>query len=115
MICNVLTSKFAISDISCNPWTNDERESPALEIMDITVHKGGLVSYQDPYIAKVKTNEGRSFTSADLSAEALAQVDCVVLTTNHKDFDVAFIQKHTGLIVDLRNMVNEGSDGVYKL
>ena len=83
--------------------------------MDITAHKGGLVSYHDPYIANVKTNEGRSFTSVDLSAGALAQADCVVLTTNHKDFDVEFIQKHAKLIVDLRNMVEDKSDDVFKL
>ena len=60
--------------------------------MDITAHKGGLVSYHDPYIANVKTNEGRSFTSVDLSAGSLAQAYCVLLTTNHKDFDVEFIK-----------------------
>ena len=83
--------------------------------MDITAHKGGRVSYHDPYIPNVKTNEGRSFTSVDLSAGALAQADCVVLTTNHKDFDVEFIQKHAKLIVDLRNMVEDKSDDVFKL
>ena len=108
-------SKIIFLGVAYKPNINDERESPALEIVDITAHKGGLVSYHDPYIAKVKTNEGRSFTSADLSAEALAKVDCVVLTTNHKDFDVEFIQKHARLIVDLRNMVKEGSNDVFKL
>ena len=83
--------------------------------MDIAAHKGGLVSYHDPYIPTVKTNEGREFTSTDLSTEALAKVDVVVLTTNHKDFDIGFIKKHAGLIVDLRNMVEERSDTIFKL
>jgi UDP-N-acetyl-D-glucosamine dehydrogenase len=39
----------------------------------------------------------------------------VVLTTNHKDFDVDYIQQHAKLIVDLRNMVKEKSEKVVKL
>ena len=53
--------------------------------------------------------------SCCLSAEALAQAGCVVLTTNHKDFDVDFIKTHAKLIVDMRNMVKKGNDQVVKL
>lgn len=97
------------------PNINDERESPALQIMDITTHKGGNVSYHDPYIPQVKTNEGRKFNSVDLSAEALAQADCVVLTTNHSNLDLNLIKHHAKLIVDMRNMMEEGKENVYKL
>ena len=96
-------------------WTNDERESPALEIIDIAAHKGADIMYHDPYIPTVKTNEGRSFNSADLSTEVLTQVDVVVLTTNHNDFDIEFVKKYAKLIVDLRNMVKEKTDRTYKL
>jgi len=83
--------------------------------MDTVVHKGGTVSYHDPYISNVKTNDGSEFISVDLSAEALAKADCVVLTTNHSGFDVEYIQKHAILIVDLRNMIEVGSRKVVKL
>ena len=83
--------------------------------MDITAHKGGEVGYHDPYISQVKTNEGREFSSVDLSAEALAQADCVILTTNHKAFDIAFVKENGKLIVDLRNMVEKRSDNIFKL
>ena len=55
------------------------------------------------------------FRSVDLSTEALSTVDCVVLSTNHDDFDVEFIREHTKLIVDLRNMIIETSTNIYKL
>lgn len=83
--------------------------------MDITAYKGGEVNYHDPYISYVVTNEGSKFTSVKLSAEVLAKADCVVLTTNHKDLDMEFIMEHSKLIVDLRNMIKETSDNVYKL
>lgn len=108
-------SNILFLGVAYKPNINDERESPALEIMDITIHKGGLVSYHDPYIAKVKTNEGRVFNSTELSAVTLSKADCVVLTTNHKDFDVDFIKQHSNLIVDMRNMIDTESENVYKL
>jgi UDP-N-acetyl-D-glucosamine dehydrogenase len=39
----------------------------------------------------------------------------VVLTNNHSVFDVEFIQQHARLIVDMRNMIKEPDENVYKL
>jgi len=50
-------SKVLFLGIAYKPDINDERESPALEIMDITAHKGGEVSYHDPYIPETKTED----------------------------------------------------------
>lgn len=108
-------SKILFLGVAYKPDIDDERESPALEIMDVTAHKGGIVSYHDPLIPKVKTHEGRLYQSVDLTKEALSQADCVVLTTNHSVFDVNFIVQHSPLVVDLRNMVPEKSEKVYKL
>jgi UDP-N-acetyl-D-glucosamine dehydrogenase len=108
-------SNILFLGVAYKPNINDERESPALEIMDITTHKGGMVIYHDPYIAKVKTNEGRLFNSVELTEKALKEADCVVLTTNHKDFDVEFIKQHSKLIVDMRNMIHEKNDYTFKL
>ncbi len=103
---------------------NDARESPALEIMNIVDHKGGKVQYHDPYIPVVQTGHAlshalsqqpKTFNSIPLTAKALAEADVVVLTTNHRVFNIEFIQQHARLIVDLRNMVKEASENVYKL
>ncbi|PIF02162.1 MAG: UDP-N-acetyl-D-glucosamine dehydrogenase [Draconibacterium sp.] len=108
-------SKVLFLGVAYKPDIDDERESPALEIMDTVAHKGGIVSYHDPHIPAVKTNEGRLFKSVKLSEETLANADVVILTTNHSVFDVAFIQQHANLIVDLRNMVKEAGSKIYKL
>lgn len=108
-------SSILFLGVAYKPNINDERESPALQIMDITAHKGGIVSYHDPYIPLINTNEGRSFNSTELTAETLAKADCVILTTNHQDFDVEFIKKHASLIVDMRNMIEKEGEGVFKL
>jgi UDP-N-acetyl-D-glucosamine dehydrogenase len=108
-------SKILFLGVAYKPNINDERESPALEIIDITIHKGGMVSYHDPYIPDIRTNGGNSLKSAELSADVIRKTDCVVLTTNHDSFDVSFIKEHAQMIVDLRNMIKESSDKVYKL
>ena len=108
-------SKILFLGVAYKPNINDERESPALEIMDIVAHKGGEVLYHDPFIPQVKTNDGYEYASTDLSSEALAKADVVVLTTNHTNFDIDFIEQNANLIVDTRNMINEANDKVYKL
>ena len=108
-------SKILFLGVAYKPNIDDERESPALEIIDITAHKGGIVQYHDPYIPGVRTPHGTVLESVGLSAETLHDADCVVLTTNHSVFDVEFIRQHSKMIVDMRNMIKESGDNVYKL
>jgi len=104
--------------VAYKPDINDERESPALEIMEIVTHKGGIVQYHDPHIPElvdVQTGHALSLRSTPLTPENLRNADVVVLTTNHSSFDVDFIQQHAQMIVDMRNMIKEGGKKVYKL
>ncbi len=108
-------SKILFLGVAYKPNINDERESPALEIMEIAEHKGGTVQYHDPHIPVARTHEGKEYRSVELTAETLGAADVVVLTTNHSAFDVQFIQEHAQMIVDMRNMIQEGGEKVYKL
>lgn len=108
-------SKILFLGVAYKPDINDERESPALKIIDEVVKKGGEVSYHDPLIDKIKTPEGESLNSVSLDAGCLKMADCVVLTTNHSVFDASFIEEHSKLVVDLRNVIKKASEKVYKL
>jgi len=108
-------SNILFLGVAYKPNIDDERESPALEIIDTVIQKGGNVSYNDPHIPMVKTNGGNKLKSIELNEQTLKKADCVVLTTNHDAFDVEFIQKHAKMIVDMRNMVKEAGEKVYKL
>jgi UDP-N-acetyl-D-glucosamine dehydrogenase len=108
-------SKVLFLGVAYKPNIDDERESPALEIMDIVAKKGGIVSYNDPHIPRVKTNHGATYHSVVLTKETLEEADVVVLTTNHSAFDINFIRQHSCLIVDLRNMIKESTENVYKI
>ncbi len=108
-------SKVLFLGVAYKPNINDERESPALEIMDTVAMKGGEVMYHDPYIEKVFTPEGHEYCSCDLNEPLLNSVDCVVITTKHDAFDGDFIAQHASLVVDLQHMIKEASPKVYKL
>lgn len=108
-------SKILFLGIAYKPNIADERESPALKIMDEVAKKNGEVIYHDPYIPEVSTEEGRKFKSVMFSDELVQSMDCVVLTTNHSCFDGEKIAEKAMLVVDLRNMVKEASETVYKL
>jgi len=108
-------SKVLFLGVAYKPNIDDERESPALEIIDTVIQKGGEVSYHDPYIAQIKTGEGNALKSVSLDEKALKEADCVVITTNHSVFDADFIKEHAKLVVDMRNVIKEASEKVYKL
>jgi len=108
-------SNILFLGVAYKPNINDERESPALHIMDIVAYKGGEVSYNDPYIPAVTTHEGRSYNSVELTQEAIEAADCVVLTTNHSSYDLTLVKQHAKMIVDMRNMIPEEGENVYKL
>jgi UDP-N-acetyl-D-glucosamine dehydrogenase len=100
--------------VAYKPDINDERESPALEIMETVARKGGNVQYHDPFIPTITVDDVK-YESVGLTDEKLKAADVVVLTTNHSVFDVDFVKKHSGMIVDMRNMVKEEGENVYKL
>lgn len=108
-------SKILFLGVAYKPNIGDERESPALKVIDEVCKKGGDVSYCDPYIETVQTPEGRTFTRLEYSAETLAAADCVVITTNHSDFEADFITSNSRLVVDMRNVIPNASEKVYKL
>jgi len=107
-------SRILFLGVAYKPGIDDDRESPALKIMDEVMKKGGIISYHDPYIPKIKTPEGNVFQSVGFE-KSIENADCVVITTNHPGFDPDYIVKHARLIVDLRNLIKKPSEKVYKL
>lgn len=112
---SVSRSKVLFLGVAYKPDIDDARESPALEIMHIVSHKGGVVTYHDPFIPEVRMHDGSVLRSVALTPDVLREADVVVLTTNHSVFDVPYIQQHANLIVDLRNMIPGKNENVYKL
>lgn len=88
----------------------DIRESPALDVLRILAEDGALVSYHDPYVPEL-SEEGANLTSVDLTDEALASADAVVILTGHTEFDYARVVELATTLIDARNVApREGLD-----
>ena len=80
----------------------DIRESPALEVLVKLREKGAEVAYADPFVPSVEL-EGTILKAVDLSDEELAASDCVVILTDHPQFDWGRVVERARLLVDARN------------
>jgi hypothetical protein len=78
-----------------------------LEIINEIIKKGGVASYNDPYIPQITTRDNHLLSSVELSAENLSNADVVVVTTKHSVYDFEMIRKHARLIVDLDSNFSE--------
>lgn len=81
---------------------NDTRESPSLKVSDLLISKGVHLIVNDPHVPQAEWN-GHVLESQPLSPELVAQADCVLLMTDHQDYDYAQIAQQAQLIVDTRN------------
>lgn len=108
-------SNILFLGVAYKPNIDDYRESPALDIMDLILQKGGKVQYFDPYIIQIKTRQNIEVPSIKYTAQNLMNADCVVLTTNHNCFKPKFINENSKLIVDLRNVMPYKSEKIFKL
>jgi UDP-N-acetyl-D-glucosamine dehydrogenase len=97
-------SSILILGAAYKPNIGDVRESPALDIIHLLQARGADVSYNDPHAADL-LYEGIPLHSVPLTAEALQTADCVVIVTNHRDYDWAWIADQASLIVDTRNAI----------
>ena len=80
---------------------NDARESPALDIIELLAHRGGVMSYTDPFIPSVNQG-GRRFEHVAFEEALNSPIDCAVIATDHSEFDYDRIAR-LPLVVDTRN------------
>lgn len=85
---------------------DDMRESPAVVLMELLKEKGAIVHYTDPHVPVFPKMRDHyfDFSSVDLSPQAIASYDLLLLATHHSKFDYAMFQEHAKLIVDTRGV-----------
>jgi UDP-N-acetyl-D-glucosamine dehydrogenase len=96
-------SRVLILGVAYKKDIDDLRESPALTIIELLQKEGAQVSYHDPYFPFV--GKGRKYDLQMKRSELndLAGYDCVVIVTDHSDYDVKRIVGEAQLVVDTRN------------
>ena len=95
-----------ILGVAYKPDIDDQRESPALEILSLLQQQGARVNYSDPHVPRCHSHRhypDLDLTALPVTAEMLEAHDVVILVTNHTAFDLDLIRRHARLIVDTRN------------
>ena len=99
-------SRILMLGIAYKKNIDDMRESPSVEIMQLMQDCGAEIHYSDPYVPVFPKMRRYSFTmkSVDVTSENIKDYDCVVVGTDHADFDYEMIRENAKLIVDTRGM-----------
>lgn len=80
----------------------DIRESPALEVIDQLRQKGAEVCYADPHVPSVTVNS-HALQAVSADDARMAESDCVMILTDHEEFDYRHITDVASLVLDTRN------------
>jgi UDP-N-acetyl-D-glucosamine dehydrogenase len=103
-------SKITLLGMAYKKDVDDPRESPGFELVDLLLHKGAFVSYNDPHIPvlpSMRHYPHLKMASQELTPEYLQSQDCVVVATDHSAYDWNWIAQHAPLIIDTRNAMKQ--------
>jgi len=100
-------SKVLVLGIAYKKNVDDMRESPSVELMEQLQAKGAEVSYSDPYVPVFPKMREHSFdlSSVELTAQSISEYDCVLLATDHDEFDYDLLMANSQLLVDTRGRI----------
>lgn len=85
---------------------DDLRESPALTIIELLQNGGAQVFYNDPYFPFVGKGRHYDLQMSCTPLTDLGSYDCVLILTDHSEYDYAAIVRESQLVVDTRNATN---------
>jgi len=93
-------SRIHVFGVAYKRDVSDLRESPALDVLELLHRRGASLSYTDPYVDTL-SHGGLALTA--VPEGQVGEVDCVVICTNHTQFEYGAMPGRFPLIVDTRN------------
>jgi UDP-N-acetyl-D-glucosamine dehydrogenase len=96
-------AKVLVLGVAYKRDIDDLRESPALTIIEELQKRGAEVAYNDPYFPRVGRGRKYNLQMTCAPLENLGQYDCVLIVTDHSDYDYNKIVSEAQLVVDSRN------------
>ena len=104
-------SRIHLFGVAYKKDVGDVRESPALDIIELLARRGAVVTYTDPYVARL-THAGHTFESLPFPSRETC--DCAVIATDHALFDYDRIAA-MALVVDTRNALKTTAPHIFRL
>jgi UDP-N-acetyl-D-glucosamine dehydrogenase len=96
-------SKIIMLGMAYKKDIDDLRESPSLTVIELLREQGAEVVYNDPYLPTVGRGRHYNLNMTCTPLTQLGDYDCVLIMTDHSDYDYKDIVKQAQLVVDSRN------------
>jgi UDP-N-acetyl-D-glucosamine dehydrogenase len=107
-------SRIMIIGVAYKRDIDDVRESPAIAIIEQLIKKGAIVSYHDPFITHTSVDGAGALSSVELTDKTLADCDCAVIVTDHRNVDYERVVRVAPLIIDTRNVTRGVAGGEFE-
>ncbi len=96
-------SRILILGLAYKRDIDDLRESPSLTIIELLQKRGARVEYNDPFFPTVGHGRKYDLNMTSTPLDKIPEFDCVVIVTDHSQYDYPSIVAHAKLVVDTRN------------
>lgn len=96
-------AKILILGVAYKKDIDDLRESPSLTIIELLQREGAEVYYNDPFFPSIGRGRHYELNLECTPLNNLGQYDCVLIATDHSDYDYAKIVAQSQLVVDTRH------------
>jgi UDP-N-acetyl-D-glucosamine dehydrogenase len=111
-------ARVLVMGVAYKKDVDDLRESPTLKIMQLLRERGATIEYNDPYfpeLHKMRHYDYAGMRSVELTPSNIASYDCVVIATDHTQYDMQAIVQAAQLVVDTRNATRKITAGRDKI
>ncbi len=96
-------SRVLILGVAYKRDNDDLRESPSLTIIELLQKRGAHVEYNDPFFPSVGRGRKYALNMTCTPLQRIPEFDCVVIVTDHSQYDYASIVEKAKLVIDTRN------------
>lgn len=86
---------------------DDLRESPSLTIIELLQMRGAHVEYNDPFFPTVGRGRKYALNMTSTPLDRVPEFDCVLIVTDHSQYDFRQIVSQAQLVVDTRNATRD--------
>ncbi|HVJ49824.1 nucleotide sugar dehydrogenase [Desulfitobacterium sp.] len=102
-------AKILVLGVAYKNDIDDVRESPALKVMELLRKDGANITYHDAFIPVIEPHGGSTvhMDSVELTDQALAAADCVLILTAHSSVDYDRVVEKAQVVVDTRNATKD--------
>lgn len=112
---SIKDSKILVLGIAYKKNIDDVRESPSVLIMEKLRNLGAEVSYSDPHVPIFPKMREHHFdlASTPINEKTIATFDCIILATDHDDFDYELLARNANIIIDTRGKFDTANRNIF--